>query len=707
MFCPAPHRRRTHANVAPDRPDFAALQTEAVANDFLAAWLADRAAGREHPLAHYQARFPGHEALIAAEHARLLADDPDDLDAPAHEPDLPDIPDVVLAGVIGRGGQGVVYRGRQSWLDRPVAVKVLSAAWRPPDHAERFRREARTLAGLHHPHIVACHQAGTTGTGACYLVMELVNGPSLRRWLQDHGPLPPHVVAALGRDLAAALAHAHRAGIVHRDVKPENVLLQPRAGAGPDDPFPFVAKLADLGIARPTPGPQGPTLVTPAGALLGTPATMAPEQFDAPDAVDHRADVYGLGCVLWHALAGRPAFPPAAITEMIVAKTTRPPPDVRGLVAGVPPELAALVARMLARRPEDRPQDLDELGARLGQFTQPAGAPGPRPRARSAVAIGAGLLLCLLAAAWFTWGRTGAAAAPVLIMEAPATAAEGTPVTLTATLPGLADPGTTAFRWRQLAGPDVGASATAGPELHFAAPRGAADAELAFEVTATAAGMTTRSEARLRIVGDPACPPLAAGERRALCEPTGDQPLHGWSGDAAATAFRDEETGGARLRCRSGGVAVTRPLPGGHWTLSGALDPRYQFRQDQPRMRLREAALRLELAGGHALLLLLTPVPDVADRYRCALVRQQRAADGDGWLPVATLAEQLGAWGQAAPMPFRLTWQDQRLQVQWGEGGSAEVQPRDWGARWAPAQLALCVTEGDLCIRDLVLEGLP
>jgi hypothetical protein len=314
----------------------------------------------------------------------------------------PVIPDVELQAEIGRGGMGVVYRGRQPYLDRRVAVKLLlvDPARGGEDFVKRFQREAKILAGLHHPHIVACYQAGVTAENAPYLVMEFIDGPNLKDHVARNGPLKVADAVGIIADMGEALGHANAAGIIHRDVKPENILLASTERRGADSlssatatasgnavstataragtidgamqrPFPYTSKLVDLGLARPSAkGENGEMNLTMAGVLMGTPSTMAPEQFDDPDNVDFRADIYGLGCVLFHSLTGCSAFEAKTLGEILSQKVSGKIPDAKLKRPDLPPEVCDLLKDLLAHKRENRPQDYPTLIARCRAIQQ-------------------------------------------------------------------------------------------------------------------------------------------------------------------------------------------------------------------------------------------------------------------------------------------------------------------------------------------------
>ncbi len=296
----------------------------------------------------------------------------ENLDSP---PSFPRIPEIRLDRIVAEGGTGVVFAGRQIYLDRPIAVKVLKPGIDSSrgSFVERFQREAKVLAALDHPHIVACHQAGITEDGEFYLAMDYIDGPDLQRWLEEHGPLPEIKALQVIRNIAGALQYALDHGIIHRDVKPANILLQPCPDG--DEVFPFQAKLADLGIARPVQrGPAGLTLAT---QIIGTPRYMAPEQFGDPDAVDFRIDVYGLGCVLFEMLTGSHPFPGADLGPLILDKNQAKTPDPLALRPELSEGVASLTRRLLDPDKERRPGSYGEVvaiceGLEAGSFAHRA-----------------------------------------------------------------------------------------------------------------------------------------------------------------------------------------------------------------------------------------------------------------------------------------------------------------------------------------------
>ena len=256
-----------------------------------------------------------------------------------------------LEEVIASGGVAIVWRAFDEHLARPVAVKLLH-----PHHAgdptvvERFQREARSAAGLSHPNVVRIYDVGRED-GLVWLVMELVEGPSLRDVLAPREPLDPSVVTAIGEQVARALAAAHARGLVHRDIKPANILV---ASDG-------TVKVTDFGIAKALGTDE---TLTSTGTVMGTAAYVAPEQLETSD-VDARADVYALGVVLYEALLGRPAFSgdtPAATAAMRLTYELVPPRRVR---RDVPEELDAIVTRATRRGRSARFADGAELADAL------------------------------------------------------------------------------------------------------------------------------------------------------------------------------------------------------------------------------------------------------------------------------------------------------------------------------------------------------
>jgi serine/threonine protein kinase len=271
----------------------------------------------------------------------------------------------LLETEVASGGMGTVWRGRDEVLGRPVAIKVLHERLAgDPDLLGRFRLEAVAAARLSHPNVVRVFDTGIDD-GVCFIVMELFEGTTLEDRLRDDGPLPPAEATRVLSGMLQGLAHAHREGVIHRDVKPGNVLLD-RDG---------LVKMTDFGIAK---AAFAPSDLTTTGDLLGTARYLAPEQV-AGGSVDHRADLYASGIVLYECLTGRTPFEAEthiATATMRLADTPRPPGALR---PGIPRRLEALTMRALAREPEDRFQSADEMNSALG----PAAPPGDaRPVAR-------------------------------------------------------------------------------------------------------------------------------------------------------------------------------------------------------------------------------------------------------------------------------------------------------------------------------------
>jgi hypothetical protein len=253
---------------------------------------------------------------------------------------------------LGRGGMGIVYLAREVRLDRLVAIKLL-----PPVLAaqaplrERFLREARTAARLSHPNIVPIHAVDEAG-GFVFYAMAYVEGETLAHRVEVRGPVPPQVAARILREVAWALAYAHDKGVIHRDVKPENILVEQGSGR---------ALVADFGIAHLAQAGGD----TGAGEVLGTPDFMSPEQASG-EPVDGRSDLYSLGVVGFYALSGRPPFAGATARAVMAKHLTQAAPPVSSLAAAVPPRLAAAVDRCLAKDPGERFASGEDLAAALG-----------------------------------------------------------------------------------------------------------------------------------------------------------------------------------------------------------------------------------------------------------------------------------------------------------------------------------------------------
>ena len=266
----------------------------------------------------------------------------------------------VLDAPLGRGGMAQVHRGTDVRLGRPVAVKRLSAHLAADPAAQtRFRREAKAAASLNHPNIASVFDTGedsdpTTGISIPYIVMELVEGPTLRQLLDDDGPLPPTRAMEITQSVLGALAHSHDVGIIHRDIKPANVMLTPTGQV----------KVMDFGIARVI---DDTSSLTQTAAVIGTAQYLSPEQASGKR-LDLRSDLYSVGCLLFELLVGRPPFVGETSVSVAYQHVREAPLAPSELNPAVSPELDAVVLKALAKNPDDRYQSAPEMAADLGRL---------------------------------------------------------------------------------------------------------------------------------------------------------------------------------------------------------------------------------------------------------------------------------------------------------------------------------------------------
>ena len=308
---------------------------------------------------------------------------------------------------LGGGGMSRVFLAEETRLARRVVVKVLPPELAAEISVDRFNREIQLSASLQHPHIVPLLAAGGSAD-VLYYTMPFVEGEALRTRLAREGELPVRDAVRILKDVADALAYAHARGIVHRDIKPDNVLLTGNH-----------AVVADFGVAKAVSQAKGQSGLTSVGVALGTPAYMAPEQAAGDPNIDHRADIYALGAMAYEMLTGRPPFTSLSPHQMLAAHITEPVEPITDRRPSLPPALADLVMRCLEKNPPDRPQTAAEVYHVLESLATPSGSatvtsPGAtlrhvlrRPRNRR-IGVGA-LLAVVLVGAWLAFKSGGAA----------------------------------------------------------------------------------------------------------------------------------------------------------------------------------------------------------------------------------------------------------------------------------------------------------
>ena len=281
----------------------------------------------------------------------------------------------VVLEELGRGGMGRVFKARHRTMNRIVALKVLAPGLTNTERArDMFLREVRAVAQLVHPNLVTAFDANLVGD-RYYLVLEYVDGPNLDQLVRARGPLAVGQACDFVRQAASGLQCAHLAGMVHRDIKPANLLVQRRAADG----GPGLVKVSDFGLARlqvtPDAADCAGTLVTRPNTVMGTPDFLSPEQARNLHNTDIRSDLYSLGCTLYFLLTGRVPFPGGTSLEKLIRHNTEQPTPVEELRPEVPAPLAAVIRRLMARKPEERFRTPAELATALEPFS----VRGPTP----------------------------------------------------------------------------------------------------------------------------------------------------------------------------------------------------------------------------------------------------------------------------------------------------------------------------------------
>jgi len=263
---------------------------------------------------------------------------------------------------LGSGSTGVVFLAEHKRIARQVAIKVLAPELtRDQQVLQRFFTEARATSLIRHPGIVDVFDCDVDAAGRPYIVMEHLEGETLAERMRRAGRLHWSAASLIGRRVADALGAVHDKGIVHRDLKPENVFL---VGNGRDPTA--AVKVLDFGVAKLL-AADAVARLTMRGTLLGTPEYMSPEQCAGAE-VDHRADIYALGCILFQMLTGQPPFVTSSLRELVIAHRFRPAPSALAICSDLPGWLDDLLARMLAKEPERRPPSMREISKTLCQY---------------------------------------------------------------------------------------------------------------------------------------------------------------------------------------------------------------------------------------------------------------------------------------------------------------------------------------------------
>ncbi len=303
--------------------------------------------------------------------------------------------------VIASGGMGTVYKARHLVLDQNVAIKMMQTERLDEKHITRFRHEANALAALEHSNIIHVRDYGLTENGQPYMVLDYVEGMSMSQMIQSRGPIPVMFAMEFFAQIADALAHAHERGVLHQDLKPNNIMI---CESGKMIPY---AKLIDFGIAKIVNGEATPAGLTNTGDILGSPAYMSPEQANGR-AIDYRTDIYSLGCVMFEALTGTLPFKGATALEIVSHHINTPAPLISDMsISEFPKELEQLVARSLEKDPNKRLQSMGELRDNLLDILVKAGAAtsGIKPESEPAknarhsqtrVVVICGIGICLL-----------------------------------------------------------------------------------------------------------------------------------------------------------------------------------------------------------------------------------------------------------------------------------------------------------------------